>query len=95
MDRQFAAIAAPGPADNNWWIAKLYSVDAVTGKMTETYKPPAGQQIAVPRWSPDGARIAFIGGIMSDEGFLGGDIYSVDAAGGTAKNLTPGIKISA
>ena len=31
---------------------------------------------------------------MSDEGFLGGDIFSVDAQGGTAKDLTPGIKIS-
>ena len=59
---KFAAIAAKGPADNNWWLAKLYTVDAATGKMTETYKPVAGQQIAVPRWSPDGSRIAFIGG---------------------------------
>ncbi len=91
---KFAAIAAPGPADNNWWIAKLYTVDAQTGQMTETYKPPSGQQIAVPRWSPDGSRIAFIGGIMSDEGFLGGDVFAVDAKGGAAKDLTPGIKIS-
>ena len=91
---EFAAIAAPGPADNNWWIAKLYTVNAATGKMTETYKPPAGQQIAVPRWSPDGTRIAFIGGLMSDEGFLGGDIYAVNVRNGVARDLTPGIKIS-
>jgi len=92
---KFAAVAAPGPADNNWWIAKLYTVDAATGKMTEIYQPPAGQQIAVPRWSPDGTRIAFIGGLMSDEGFLGGDIYAVNAQGGGVKDLTPGSKISA
>lgn len=91
---KFAAIAARGPADNNWWVAKLYTVDAVSGKMTETYKPPAGQQIAAPRWSPNGSQIAFIGGLMSDEGFLGGDIYSVNAQGGSAKDLTPGIKLS-
>jgi dipeptidyl aminopeptidase/acylaminoacyl peptidase len=90
----FAAIAAPGPADNNWWIAKLYRVNSTTGRMTETYNPPVGQQIAVPRWSPDGSRIGFIGGLMSDEGFLGGDIYAVDAKGGPAKNLTPDIRIS-
>jgi dipeptidyl aminopeptidase/acylaminoacyl peptidase len=70
-------------------------VDGATGKMTEIYRPPAGQQIAVPRWSPDGTRIAFIGGLMSDEGFLGGDIYSVSEQGGGAANLTPGSKISA
>jgi dipeptidyl aminopeptidase/acylaminoacyl peptidase len=90
---KFAAIAAPGPADNNWWIARLYTVDAVTGKMTETYRPPVGQQIAVPRFSPDGTRIAFIGGLMSDQGFLGGDIFEVNPAG-SAKDLTPDIKIS-
>jgi dipeptidyl aminopeptidase/acylaminoacyl peptidase len=92
---KFAVIAAPGPADNNWWIAKLYTVDAASGQMTEIYKPPPGQQIAVPRWSPDGSRIAFIGGLMSDEGFLGGDVFAVDSKGGAAKDLTPGIKISA
>ena len=91
---KFAAIAAPGPADNNWWIAKLYTVDGKTGQMTEIYKPPTGQQIAVPRWSPDGSKIGFIGGVMSDEGFLGGDIYQVSDTGGVAKDLTPGIKIS-
>jgi dipeptidyl aminopeptidase/acylaminoacyl peptidase len=91
---EFAAIAAPGPADNNWWIAKLYTVDAASGKVTELYTPPPGQQIAVPRWSPDGSRIAFIGGLMSDEGFLGGDIFALNAHGGPARDLTPGIKIS-
>ena len=34
-------------------------------------------QIAVPRWSPDGQTIAFIGGLMSDEGVTGGDIFTV------------------
>jgi dipeptidyl aminopeptidase/acylaminoacyl peptidase len=92
---KFAAIAAPGPADNNWWIAKLYAVDAATGRMSEIYKPRAGRQIAVPRWSPDGTRIAFIEGLMSDEGFLGGEIYMVLAEGGIAQDLTPGSKISA
>ena len=91
---KFSAIAAPGPADNNWWIAKLFKVDAASGQMTEIYKPSVGQQIAVPRWSPDGSRIAFLAGIMSDEGFLGGDIYSVDTQSGAARNLTPDIKIS-
>jgi dipeptidyl aminopeptidase/acylaminoacyl peptidase len=91
---KFAAIAARGPADNNWWLAKLYTVDITSGLMTETYRPPVGQQISVPRWSPDGTRIALIGGLMSDEGFLGGDIYAVDAKSGVAKDLTPDTKIS-
>jgi dipeptidyl aminopeptidase/acylaminoacyl peptidase len=92
---RLAAVAAPGPADNNWWVAKLYTVDRASGKVALTYQPPVRQQISVPRWSPDGSQIAFIGGIMSDEGFLGGDIYSVASAGGEARDLTPRSKLSA
>ncbi len=92
--KQFAAIAAPGPADNNWWIAKLYTVDKASGQMKVLYQPPPEQQIAVPRWSPDGKQIAFIGGLMSDEGFDGGDIFAVSSEGGAAKDLTPGIHAS-
>ncbi len=86
--QRFAAIAAPGPADNNWWIAQLYLVDAASGKMDSIYRPPVEQQIAVPRWSPDGNQIAFIGGLMSDEGFNGGDIFVLASGGGTPHNLT-------
>jgi dipeptidyl aminopeptidase/acylaminoacyl peptidase len=49
-----------------------------------------GLQIAVPRWSPDGTRIAFIGGLMSDQGSTGGDVYLIPATGGEPKDITPG-----
>ncbi len=39
---RFAAIAAPGPADNNWWIAQLYTVDIKSGQMNVLYHPPGG-----------------------------------------------------
>ena len=39
--------------------------------------PLHGLQIAVPRFSPDGKSIAFIGGLMSDQGATGGDIYLI------------------
>ena len=50
-----------------------------------------GLQIAVPRWSPDGTRIAVIGGLMSDQGSTGGDIWVVGAKGGEPLDVTPGI----
>jgi len=90
---KFAAIAAPGPADNNWWTAKLYTLDIHSKEMTVVYQPPVDRQITVPRWSPDGKTIAFIGGLMSDAGFIGGDIFSL--AGSEAKDLTPGMNASA
>ena len=90
--KQFALIAAPGEGDNNWYIAQLYRLSATGGALTPVYKPPL--QIAVPRWSPDGQSVAFIAGLMSDEGSTGGDIFVVPAAGGEARNLTPGIPAS-
>jgi dipeptidyl aminopeptidase/acylaminoacyl peptidase len=90
--RRFVATAAPGPGDNNWWIAELYVIDAATGSGRSIYKPKL--QIAVPRWSPDGARIAFLEGLMSDEGFQGGDLYTIEADGGAPRNHTSERKTS-
>jgi len=90
--RTFVVSAAPGPADNNWWVAKLYTMTSDTGKMTEIYKPAT--QIAMPRWSPDGSSIGFIEGLMSDEGFTGGDVFTIPSTGGKAVNRTPGRKAS-
>jgi dipeptidyl aminopeptidase/acylaminoacyl peptidase len=88
----WAAIAAHGSGDNNWWIARLYSVDAEDGRMREIYKPK--WQIAEPHVSPDGKLVAFIEGLMSDEGLTGGDVHVVPVTGVAARNLTEGIKAS-
>jgi dipeptidyl aminopeptidase/acylaminoacyl peptidase len=89
---RIAYTAAKGNGDNNWWIAQLYTISISSsmtgGEARQILKP--NLQIANPRWSPDGSQIAFIGGIMSDEGSVGGDIYAVPAAGGVEPNdLTP------
>jgi len=88
----WAVSAAHGSGDANWWVARLYLVNAQSGAMHEIYKPKL--QIAQPRVSPDGANVAFIEGLMSDEGSTGGDIQVVPIAGGAARNLTPGLKAS-
>ena len=93
--RRFAFTAAPGPGDNNWWIAQLYtaSIDDGTPHLVFKVTDPQGQ-IAMPRWSPDGSTLAFIQGLMSDEGFTGGDLYTVPAAGGAELDRTPGAHVS-
>jgi dipeptidyl aminopeptidase/acylaminoacyl peptidase len=91
---QFAVIAAHGNGDNNWYIAQLFTLDAgPLGLMKPIYKPPL--QIANPAWSPDGKKIAFIAGLMSDEPSVGGDIYTVAAYGGEATNVTGDMKATA
>jgi dipeptidyl aminopeptidase/acylaminoacyl peptidase len=88
----WVASAAHGSGDANWWVARLYLANAQSGEMREIHKPRL--QIAVPRVSPDGKYVAFIEGLMSDEGSTGGDIYIVPTAGGKARDVTPGIKSS-
>src|SRR5216117_1215876 len=85
-DKIFVATAAPGPGDNNWWIAQIYAIDIAKGAATSIYKPSL--QVAVPRWSQDGTSIAFIEGLMSDEGFHGGDLFTISADGHDILNRT-------
>jgi len=91
-DKTFVITAAPGPGDNNWWIAQIYTIDIAKGSATSIYKPSL--QVAVPRWSPDGKSVAFIEGLMSDEGFHGGDLFTISADGHDLQNRTRGRKSS-
>src|SRR5437868_5066132 len=38
-DKMFVATAAPGPGDNNWWIAQIYTIDSAKDNATSIYKP--------------------------------------------------------
>ena len=100
---EIAYIAANPPGENNWWVAQLFAAPVQPGP-DSTPAPPRvvfnpntsktalhGLQIAVPRFSPDGKRIAFIGGLMSDQGSTGGDVWVVPTAGGDPVDITPGI----
>ena len=81
--KSFCYTAAPPPGDDNWYIAKLYTQKIFSNNATLKYQPKF--QIAIPRWSPDEKHIAFIEGLMSDQGGTGGEIYIID----TTKNSQP------
>jgi dipeptidyl aminopeptidase/acylaminoacyl peptidase len=90
--KNFALLAAHGAGDANWYVAQLYTLTLAAPELKSIYKPHF--QIACPRWSPDGKNIAFISGLMSDEGFVGGDIFVTPAGGGPARDVTPEIPAS-
>jgi dipeptidyl aminopeptidase/acylaminoacyl peptidase len=99
--KHLAYVAANPPGENNWWVAELYTQDLNANSSVHlvlntnaTSGPLRGLQIAVPRWSPDGTRIAFIGGLMSDQGQTGGDVYLISATGGEPQNMTAGRRSS-
>ena len=85
--RGFVATAAKGNGDNNWWVAKLEAIDLASGAARVIAAPKI--QMNMPRVSPDGRTVSFIGGLMSDFGSIGGDVYTVDFAGGEPSDVTP------
>jgi len=96
----WAATAAHGSGDANWWVARLYRINAQSGEMREIYAPK--WQMEDPHVSPDGKNVAIIEGLMSDAGVTGGDILVVPIEvpidgpinGGVARNITPNLKAS-
>ncbi|WP_010164710.1 S9 family peptidase [Sphingomonas sp. PAMC 26617] len=88
----FVVTSALGNGDNNWWVATLDAVDATTGTVRTIAKPTT--QLNFPRVSPDGKTVAFIGGLMSDFGSVGGDVWTVPFAGGTPRNITPTARLT-
>lgn len=88
--KDFVVTSARGNGDNNWWIATLGHVDAASGRLRIIAAPK--MQMNMPHVSPDGRTVAFIGGLMSDFGSVGGDVYTVPLEGGEPVDVTPDYK---
>ena len=88
--KAFVVTDAIGDPDNNWYVAKLELVELATGAARTLAAPTV--QMNYPLVSPDGKSVFFIGGLMSDYGEAGGDIWNVPIAGGEPRNLTPAFK---
>jgi dipeptidyl aminopeptidase/acylaminoacyl peptidase len=79
---------APSPPPSGTWDSTNPKPNAILSPADQS-GPLHGLQIALPRWSPDGKSIAFIGGLMSDQGVVGGDVWIVPSTGGPPIDLTP------
>ena len=86
----FVVTDAVGNGDNQWWVATLDRLDLQSGVLSRIAAP--AMQLDFPRVSPDGRSVAFIGGLMSDFGAVGGDVYTVPITGGTPRDITPGYR---
>jgi dipeptidyl aminopeptidase/acylaminoacyl peptidase len=73
--RRFVAIVSDEPTESGWYRARLSLLD-VAGSERVLHEPD--WQIAAPRRSPDGIRIALVEGWASDRGYVAGDVVVVD-----------------
>ena len=87
-------VVSDEPTASSWYRCRLVRLDLAGGELTTLHLPPAGRQVARPAPSPDGALVAFVSCGWSDPGMSGGDLWVVPAAGGEARNLTPGAPFS-
>ena len=87
---RFVALASQHPNPmQGWYSAQLFTLSADGNQFKQicTMKDQIGRLT----WSPDSTSIAFVSGVMSDEGNVAGEIYVVPANGGDPKNLTPDV----
>ncbi|MBA3869809.1 MAG: S9 family peptidase [Anaerolineae bacterium] len=84
----FLKSAHPNPHEG-WYSAQLYVLSIASGDVRPICSMP--HQMGRFSWSPDGASIAFVSCVMSDEGSIAGDVYVISASGGKARCLTPDI----
>ena len=90
----FAATAATGDGDRQWWVARLVDIAEGGGALTLLHAPrDSHEQLADPVVSPDGSTVAYIGGWMSDFGSNGGDAFllPLHQPGAKPVNLTTGL----
>jgi len=78
----------PNPAEG-WYAAQPHTIDLFTGTLRQLFQ--LSHQMGRLTWSPDGHSIAFVAGVMSDEGNISGEVYVVPASGGEPRPLTPGV----
>lgn len=81
----------PNPAEG-WYSAQLHVMELATGEMHQLCQ--TAHQVGRLTWSPDSTAIAFVSGVMSDEGNVSGEVYIVPATGGEPRCITPDIDLS-
>ena len=81
---EVAAVVSDVPYEWAWYSNRLVSFSHQGTARTLHHI----NQVALPRWSPDGARLAFVSSTWSDRGCAAGDVWSMMPGKGEARNLT-------
>lgn len=89
---RFAVYYSAGAGETDWYRGQVGTVPAEGGAVRRLTQ--LTRQASALTWSPDGSHITYISGEWSDRGLVGGEVFVIPAAGGTPRNLTPGVEFS-
>ena len=90
--RRLAAVVSDVPYEWAWYTNRLvrFDLEGVASPLWQSQR-----QVALPVFSPDGRRIAFISSNWSDRGCVAGDVWVVDSDGNSEpRNVTAGMAAS-
>ena len=87
------AVVSDSPEESSWYYARLVRFDASRDPGEPSAAARASmstlwqwhgpyRQICLPTWSPAGDKIAVLSSVLSDRGYVGGDVFVVKASGG-------------
>lgn len=82
---RLAVVTSSDPAEGSWYGAGLSIIDCSTGAARRIHQPI--HQIASPRASPSGNRLAFIEAVSSDRGYVAGTLCLYDLRDGTCRSV--------
>ncbi len=91
-DATLAAVVSSDSSESGWYTAHLLVV-ALDAEPRRLERIDSEWQLALPRLSPDGARIAFLEGVCSDRGILAGVPMSATIGAGQALPIVGGLDV--
>ncbi len=89
---EVVAVLADDPTESGWYGAFLGRLDVATRSATSLSAPR--WQIACPRLSARGGRVAFLEGICSDRGSLVGTVMVIDVEAAEARVVAPELDVT-
>ena len=93
-DATLAAVVSSDSSESGWYTAHLLVV-ALEAEPRELERIDSDWQLALPRLSPDGTRVAFLEGLCSDRGILAGVPMSAAIGAGPPRPIVDGLDVDA